>query len=97
MFKSDELYRDTDSVMFCLSQDMINFGTSISNQKQFPRQPYLATLMRHIKPTNIMTVCEYLSNSKQIDAHHDISLRYMRDLIPKIVNRILSYTCVFHT
>ena len=88
------IYGDTDSVMFTLP-GMHNSGAIFAREDlDRPIITYIESISKNGQTVHSVHKCEYLSGSKGALVIADDNNQYMYGIIPKIVNYIMSYTCL---
>ena len=92
----DVIYGDTDSVMFCLpsSSDLRNNTTPLRASYPPPIHTYISRTGYETCDRINERVAEILCDSKGLNMAYNSSLGHLRGLVPKLINKILSYTCV---
>lgn len=90
----DVVYGDTDSVMFGLPTRTLSAGKALSSGYYRPIMPYIQSLILHTPNKRRDYLCEYLSGAKGSISMLDHRCMYAYGLIPKLVNRVLSYSCL---
>lgn len=90
----DVLYGDTDSVMFTLGGNSNSMNAFMRNDRYRPIQDYVDVLMRDSEHISVPHLCEYLAASPGSERLYSSHMTTVRGLVPKIVNRIMSYTCL---
>mmetsp|Transcript_2713 Transcript_2713/g.7222 ORF Transcript_2713/g.7222 Transcript_2713/m.7222 type:complete len:926 (+) Transcript_2713:17548-20325(+) len=95
------VYGDTDSIMFCLNNDNeFDHKNPLKVHYASPMKGYLDSIRQDPLLKHEAILCEYLSNSKGsqvLDTNSSLNHlhnSWLRGIIPKIVNIIMSYTCV---
>ena len=85
----DIVYGDTDSIMFTIP-------VKVSMNRSYPMIPYVASTMNDRPTISLHTVSEYISGSSGCDNTLPEKFYYMCNIMPRIINPIMSYTCMQH-
>ena len=88
------IYGDTDSVMFTVPGMHTSPGVFAQEDRYRPIMIHIESISKEGQPIDSVHKCEYLSGSKGALAIADANNKYMYGMVPKIVNHIMSYTCL---
>ena len=81
------VYGDTDSIMFTIH-------VKVYMNRRYPMRPYVAIMMNDRPIISLHTVSEYISRSSGCENKFPKKLYYMCNILPRIINLIVSYTCM---
>ena len=83
----DIVYGDTDSIIFTIP-------VKVSMNRSYPMIPYVASIMNDRPTISLHTVSEYISRSSVCENTSPKKFYYMCNIMPRIINLIMSYTCM---
>lgn len=88
------IYGDTDSIMFCIPGDQVEFASPLRQPFRRPIQAYLDFLWDNMSMKDPGMLSEYISDSSGCSILCPKSCDPLRGRAMRIVNTIMSFTCV---
>ena len=85
----DKVYGDADSIMFTIP-------VKVYMNRIYPMRPYVDSMMNDRPTISLHTVSDYISRSSGYENTFPKKLYYMCNTMPRIINLIMSYTCMQH-
>ena len=85
----DIVYDNTDSIMFTIP-------VKVPMNRRYPMRPYVASMMNYRPTISLHTVSKYISGSSGCENTFPMKFYYMCNIMPRIINIIMSYTCMQH-
>ena len=85
----DIVYGDTDIIMFTIP-------IKVSMNRRYPMIPYMDSMMNERPKILLHTMSEYISGSSGCENTFPRKFYYMCNIMSRIINLIMSYTCMQH-